>query len=526
VSEKNREAPTSRGGLQEWLKEHLELEVPGEPAGPGNSAPLEYVAHSFFDGRVPRKKARADCVEPGADGESVENPGADAEGAGASDSNGGAEPVEITVAPPDCVVWACRGGGKTFLGAVATVLDLVYKHGIQIRILGGSLEQSRRMHEHLRELFGREWLAELVDGRILDRRIRLKNGSQVELLAQSETSVRGVRVQKLRCDEVELFDRPVWAAAQLVTRSKRCGKYDVPGTIECLSTMHLPYGLMRDVVAEAQEGKRTLFRWGVMDVLEKCGNEHECESDEATCPLLIECGRKAKHKNWSGHVTVDDAISQKSRVSLARWEAEMLCERPSTSHSVLPEFDVNAHVKEAPADQRGWKYVGGMDFGHRALAVVLWAGVDPEGRLWILNERAQAGKLLGDHIEAIGRTLPRLDWIGADPAGNQANGQTGKADIERMRQAGIRVRARGSRIREGLEALRARLRPAGGGVRLFVSARCETLIRSMESYHYDESRPDCETPVKDGADHAVDALRYLVLNLDRPCTARRGVYAG
>jgi hypothetical protein len=48
----------------------------------------------------------------------------------------------------------------------------------------------------------------------------------------------------------------------------------------------------------------------------------------------------------------------------------------------------------------------------------------------------------------------------------------------------------------------------------------------METYHYDEGRPDSETPLKDGADHAVDALRYLVLNLDRPHRAAHGRWAG
>src|SRR4051812_38297854 len=39
----------------------------------------------------------------------------------------------------DLVVWAPRGGGKTKLGAVATLLDLVHKPGCSVRILGGSL---------------------------------------------------------------------------------------------------------------------------------------------------------------------------------------------------------------------------------------------------------------------------------------------------------------------------------------------------------------------------------------------------
>ncbi|MFG0282881.1 MAG: hypothetical protein ACF8R7_00525 [Phycisphaerales bacterium JB039] len=482
--------PQTREGLKQWIQDHLDITIGETPMVPGHAAPMDYLAHAFFEGRVP------DC-----DG-------------------------VVQAKPADCVLWACRGGGKTFLGAVATVLDLVFKPGIQIRLLGGSLEQSQRMHEHLRRLFEAPLLAGQVEGKITARRVRLTNGSSAEVLAASQTSVRGVRVQKVRCDEVDLFSPEMWAAAQLTTRSGRFGDIRVPGVIECLSTMHRPYGMMRDIVREATEGRRTLFRWGVLDVLERCGDEHECESEaDGPCPLLVECEGRAKDRQRDGHIPVGDAITLKGRVSLATWDSEMLCRRPSTSHLVLPEFDAAVHVREAPAEQAGWMYVGGMDFGFRAPAVVLWGAVDPEGRLWILAERSVRACTLEAHIRAMrAAPWPRPAWLGVDPAGSAVSGQTGQSDIQRLQAAGFDVRWRASRLRDGLELIRARLRPADGEPRLFISPRCATLIRSMESYHYDERNLDAETPVKDGADHAVDALRYLVLNLDRRYRTKRGDY--
>ena len=103
------------------------------------------------------------------------------------------------------------------------MLDLIFKPGIEVRILGGSMEQSKRMHAHLSGLFRHQAIAGMLDGKITQTRVRLTNGSACELLAQSQTSVRGTRVQKLRCDEVELFDPDGWGAAQLATRSKQCG---------------------------------------------------------------------------------------------------------------------------------------------------------------------------------------------------------------------------------------------------------------------------------------------------------------
>jgi hypothetical protein len=116
------------------------------------------------------------------------------------------------------------------LGAVATLLDLLFKPGIQVRVLGGSLEQSEKMYGYLRGIIA--WKFEHFLARPpTRRRLQLLNGSAVEILAQSDTAVRGTRVHKLRCDEVELFDPAIWQAAQLVTRWKPSDLLPVHGAI-------------------------------------------------------------------------------------------------------------------------------------------------------------------------------------------------------------------------------------------------------------------------------------------------------
>ncbi len=534
--------PTDPDSLHKWLSDHLELSIPRHAIIPGHTAPFDYLVHTFFEGR----------------------------GQWPSSQRGAAPPSEPET-PTDCIVWANRGGGKTFLGAVATLLDLVFKDGIEIRILGGSLEQSARMHAHLRALFARDEFAALIDGRITDRRIRLLNRSTVELLAQSQASVRGTRVQKLRCDEVELFDPTVWEAAQLTTRSKHCGDLWVRGSIECLSTMHVPHGIMARLVEGCSDGalsrgservkSRRLFKWGLIDVLEHCGDAHECglprgiafpgdaavqtSADPAQttprdtllpileqpnpCPLLPECAGRAKDTKTRGHIAIDDALSQKSRVSEATWESEMLCLRPRRSDCVLPEFDAAVHIVRQlpwePGEPAAW--VGGMDFGFRA-SVVLWAGVTADGMVCIADERCSENTILDEHIRAIksglGRPWPALAWIGVDPAGNSRNDQTGEGSAFVLREAGLTVRARRMSVEQGLSLLRARLKPADGPPRLLIHERCRRLIESLEKYHYPADKPESLLPVKDGHDHAVDALRYLMVNLDRPYQTLRGRY--
>lgn len=477
----------------------------------------------------------------------------------------------------DCVVWANRGGGKTMLGAAVTLLDLVFRPGVQVRVLGGSLSQSEKMYEHLRALLDRPVFrggGGVLAGEPTARRIMLSNGSRAELLAGSQRSVRGTRVHILRCDEVEEMDPGVWEAAQLVTRTGVCGGEVVPGRIEALSTMHRVGGLMagltdigsahdaraispglcpgvdatdklpaphaprssRDVEAPGQSpgltGRR-LYRWNALDVVARCPDSLACDG----CALWDDCGGRAKRA--SGFVPVSDLLRSRGRVSDRVWEAEMMCRRPTTKDCVYPQFDREKHVlgkddprlrftqtrlgdgSESERCEAPGYWLGGMDFGLRGETTLVWAwadGLGPDARLVVIGEYAEKGRVVSANLaqmaalaEGCGLPAPAgLDWIAADPAGQQRNGQTGQTDLAVLRSAGCRVKAPRAPLSVGIEHVRRRLDRG----RLVLHPRCVKLAAALEQYHFDPARPHVEQPVKDGPDHLCDALRYLVLALD------------
>lgn len=454
--------PRTPGQLRSWLACALGVEVPSRPHG----GPLAYLWHAFHEPATPK---------------------------------------------PDAVVWACRGGGKTFYAALATTLDLIFKPGIEVKVLAGSVEQGSRLHAHLRRFFESDLLRPLVDGRVTDRRLRLLNGSVCEVLAQSPTSVRGARPQKLRCDEAELFDPGVWAAAQMCVRSAVIDGRRVHASVEALSTCHEPFGLMSEIIAtcNAAPGARRLFKWGVTDVLERCPPERDCNA----CPIQPECAGRAKRA--LGHITIDDAIAMKSRVSAADWRAEMLCERPTRRDAVYPEFDAALHVGAFdPPEDAMW--IAGMDFGFRAPTVFLWAFLHA-GVLHVADEHARTHTILDDHVrEILARPWPRPSWVGIDPAGHQREGQSGVSHASILREAGLVVRSRRSGVESGLRLVRARLASASGPPTIRIHPRCVNLIESLTRYRYppDSHLGGASEPLKDGADHAADALRYMVLALD------------
>jgi len=454
--------PGCDDALHAWIAGALGVVVPRHALTPGSASPFDYLCHAFFEDRSPR----------------------------------------------DCVVWAARGSGKTFYAALATALDLAFKPGIEVKILGGSLQQSARMHQHLRELLSRPVLAPIVES-VTERRVVLANRSSAEILAQSERAVRGSRPQKLRCDEVELFDPEVWTAAQFVTRSKHCG-VPVRASIEALSTWHRPHGLMRDLV-EAKGDARRVLRWGVVDVLERCPPQENC----ASCVLQEECGGRAKRA--SGHLPIADARAMKQRADRSSWASEMLCQRPSRRGAVLPEFERDRHVVRTapePGDDRpGLRWLCGMDLGLRSPTVLLLAAVDEAGRVTVVDEHCASGVVLEEHLERVLARGWRPQWIGVDPAAGQRSLQTGLSDTQAMRRMGMVVRTRRLPVDAGLRLIRARFAPASGSPTLHIHERCVRLIESIEAYRYADETPG-SPPVKDGNDHAVDALRYLLAVLD------------
>ena len=224
----------------------------------------------------------------------------------------------------DCVVCANRGGGKTLLGAAATLLDCVFKPRCQVRILSGSEYQAGRMYEYFQSFvtMGYEKLVAKVI-KWPKRKTIFLNGASVEVLTQSETSVRGPHVHKVRCDEVELFKPAVYEAAQYTTMSGN----GLVGAFESISTMHQSYGLMKQALKRAQKNGMSIFIWNLWDVIERC-EKRDCQK----CAIWLIC--KGKAKNGEGYYRIDDAISQMSRTSTSSFRLEALCGQDTQKNSV------------------------------------------------------------------------------------------------------------------------------------------------------------------------------------------------
>ena len=455
--------PKTKQELRHYIKIFLGINMPDKRICPEHSSPLDYLWHSFNCDFVNPKPANADCV-----------------------------------------VWANRGGGKTEIAAIATLLDCVFKPNCQVRILAGSEEQAGRMYQYLTS-FLRNGFDTFLAKPIRKTGCRVANGSAVNCLTQSQASVRGQHIQKLRCDEVELFNNDVFNAAKFTTQSID----SIVAGMETISTMHKPYGLMQRIVSSADRTGTPVFKWCLWETIEKC-TDRNCSQ----CLLWADCAGRAKQAR--GYLKIDDCITQMRRSSRAGWEAEMLCLKPNLENVVFDQFDTAIHVSPVEYDANLPLYRS-LDFGFTNPFVCLWIQIDSEGVVRVIDEYVRSRATIDVHAMELKARIPggeaRVIATFCDPAGAGVNDVTGTSAVRELRSLGIDVRYRRSGIAEGIESIRRAIRDGAGKSRFIVSPKCVRLIEALTCYHYPDSHAESELPLKDGVyDHPIDALRYFFIN--------------
>ena len=166
-------------------------------------------------------------------------------------------------------VWhASRGfGGKTTLMALLGHLETVLL-GADVTILGGSGQQSQRVHEAQSE-FWRYHNApvQLLVGEPTRYETRLTNGGRATALMASSRSVRGGHPQRLRYDEADEIALPIFDAALGQTMMAP----GIPAQTVVSSTHQYADGTMTEILKRATERGWPVHRWCWREALQPHG---------------------------------------------------------------------------------------------------------------------------------------------------------------------------------------------------------------------------------------------------------------
>jgi len=174
---------------------------------------------------------------------------------------------------------------------------------------------------------------------------------------------------------------------------------------------------------------------------------------------------------------------------------------------VYPGFNYSVHIYKDRPIPSAWSRYRSIDFGYTNPFVCLFGAVDHDGRLYIYDEHYEAKRLIGYHQEHVKRYGNESLAVADHDAQERAE----------LREHGINTKAAKKDVTLGIQRVSERLVVQPDGYpRLFISSRCKNLIREFGLYRWAEVKEgvnEKEEPIKDN-DHAMDALRYLVMELD------------
>ncbi len=181
---------------------------------------------------------------------------------------------------------------------------------------------------------------------------------------------------------------------------------------------------------------------------------------------------------------------------------------------VYDGFDPEIHgFDRLPEGSEQWKRIRSIDFGYTNPFCCLWGAVDGDGRLWVYRELYERGKRADELAPRILQAEGGIGETVADPEDAEARAV--------LASAGLPTTPARKAVIPGIQAVQRRLAMAGDSrPRLMVSSHCPNLVNEFYEYRWEEHRDgrnDREAPRKEH-DHAMDALRYMVMAVDSPAT--------
>ena len=173
--------------------------------------------------------------------------------------------------------------------------------------------------------------------------------------------------------------------------------------------------------------------------------------------------------------------------------------------------------KKREIPDKWYKFIG-LDHGYRNPTCILWGAVDPQGTIWIYDEFFSSEMLVSGLANIILTKNKRQDVKGflIDPSCKNRNGVTGRSVIDEFESQGLYFNPANNDIRAGINHVQECLKPNEKGIpKLKISVECPHLREELQSYRWKDLRPSAKTdaperPMKKD-DHAVDALRYMVI---------------
>ena len=173
---------------------------------------------------------------------------------------------------------------------------------------------------------------------------------------------------------------------------------------------------------------------------------------------------------------------------------------------------------------QNFNVISGIDPGLRNRCAVLFSFIDAEDNIFVFDELYEQGKTVREVATEFHKLLTHYGatpiYNVIDPASRNKNHQTGRSDQSEYADHGILTIPGQNAVETGINRVRERFQ----NKRLYILSNCVNLIREVKKYRWKEAPRTGEdgrpVPVKKD-DHALDALRYIVMSRPYTPTVRK-----
>jgi len=196
---------------------------------------------------------------------------------------------------------------------------------------------------------------------------------------------------------------------------------------------------------------------------------------------------------------------------------------------VFPMFDRETHV--LPGDfpiPREWPRYRGLDHGTNDPTSCVWVAVDEIGNHYVYKLFYRNNTTISQNVSSILDMSKgeEYKYTVMDPGSNRRESSSGRRTWDFYREAGLpligansnNITAGVARLREMFDPKPNRSHPLTGthpAPRLYILNHCRELIQELQQYRFkavDENQRNASNDPIDKFNHAIDALRYIVMH--------------
>jgi len=485
----------------------------------------------------------------------------------------------------ELVYCASRGSGKTLSVAIAQLLAVIHGHRDVVHV-GAILSQAERCYAYVKGFMLSQHVKKILsppgvpeDMRILKKDTMSKSilnlgkrDHTIEIVPCTLKSVNGPHVSFVTVDEVDT----------LATGEQMKAYKDISGMLDSrdgkkplrvnISTRKSRYGLMNQLMENAEKQGRTVRRWTVFEFMERCPDSrsgimkenlyidqmkfdvktesdfeklpdsakkeysmHEMFVGCRKCPIAPICLTDAKKQvSKSPMLKSVDEIAQKVLSEGPDWALSQLMNlKPSVEGIVYKEFDERLHVVSW---NKMWEHLTGTSFpGHcdhdifikkchamglQAIAGIDWGWSNPSTLVVFFIDKKENVYV----VRCDGQTYVsnptwinhiKTKWHNKYKISLYFPDSADPGNIQEMQKAGLPAsdKAGKSKVTTGVQIIKKWLRaPGSAQPKIFFSEEtCQSIIKEFQLYHYKTS-PDgiVSDDIDTEHDHWCDALRYAM----------------